>query len=286
MQFYVVDKNEPILATYRKMFPQLFQSTASIPPAIQAHFRYPQDLFEIQAKMYLSYHVEDPQVFYNREDDWRFATELEGDQQQQVEPDYLIMKLPGSTVGEFVLILPFTPVNRDNMIAWMAARSDGTNYGKLNLYEFPKQELVYGPFQIEARIDQDPEIAEQITLWSQRGSRVIRGDILVIPLDGSLLYVQPLYLSAEQGELPELTRVIVAYDKEIVMTPSLEQSLAQVFDQIPPGLIDSNIPAIDSTSGESALKIYQQAQEALQKGDWVNYGRYQQQLQEILRELN
>mgnify|MGYP003471076360 FL=1 len=286
MQFYVVDENEPILATYRKMFPQLFQSTASIPPAIQAHFRYPQDLFEIQAKMYLSYHVEDPQVFYNREDDWRFATELEGDQQQQVEPDYLIMKLPGSTVGEFVLILPFTPVNRDNMIAWMAARSDGTNYGKLNLYEFPKQELVYGPFQIEARIDQAPEIAEQITLWSQRGSRVIRGDILVIPIDGSLLYVQPLYLSAEQGELPELTRVIVAYDKEIVMTPSLEQSLAAVFDQIPPGLTDSNIPAIDSASGESALQIYQQAQEALQKGDWVNYGRYQQQLQDILRELN
>jgi uncharacterized protein len=286
MQFYVVDESEPILATYRKIFPQLFKSSASIPPEIQAHFRYPQDLFEIQAKMYLSYHVEDPQVFYNREDDWRFATELDGDQQQQVEPDYLIMKLPEETTEEFVLILPFTPVNRDNMIAWMAARSDGNNYGKLSLYEFPKQELVYGPFQIEARIDQAPEIAEQIALWSQRGSKVIRGDILVIPLDGSLLYVQPLYLSAEQGELPELTRVIVAYDKEIVMTPTLEQSLASVFDQIPPGLIDSNIPAVNSASGESALKIYQQAQEALQKGDWVNYGRYQQQLQDILRELN
>lgn len=286
MQFYVVDENEPILATYRKIFPQLFQSSANIPPAIQAHFRYPQDLFEVQAKMYLSYHVEDPQVFYNREDDWRFATELDGDQQQQVEPDYLIMKLPEENTEEFVLILPFTPVNRDNMIAWMAARSDGNNYGKLSLYEFPKQELVYGPFQIEARIDQAPEIAEQITLWSQRGSKVIRGDILVIPLDGSLLYVQPLYLSAEQGELPELTRVIVAYDKEIVMTPTLDQSLAAVFDQIPPGLIDSNFPAANSASGASALKIYQQAQEALQKGDWVNYGRYQQQLQDILRELN
>jgi uncharacterized protein len=286
MQFYVVDENEPILATYRKIFPQLFKSSASIPPEIQAHFRYPQDLFEIQAKMYLSYHVEDPQVFYNREDDWRFATELEGDRQQQVEPDYLIMKLPGSTSGEFALILPFTPVNRDNMIAWMAARSDGANYGKLNVYEFPKQELIYGPFQIEARIDQAPEIAEQITLWSQRGSRVIRGDILVIPINGSLLYVQPLYLSAEQGELPELTRVIVAYDTEIVMTPTLEQSLAAIFDQVPPGLIDSDIPAINSATGESALKIYQQAQEALQKGDWVNYGRYQQQLQDILRELN
>jgi uncharacterized protein len=284
MQFYLVDENEPIIATYRKIFPQLFKSTASIPPEIQAHFRYPQDLFEIQAKMYLSYHVEDPQVFYNREDDWRFATELNGDQQQQVEPDYLIMKLPEENTAEFVLILPFTPVNRDNMIAWMAARSDGNNYGKLSLYEFPKQELVYGPFQIEARIDQAPEIAEQITLWSQRGSKVIRGDILVIPLDGSLLYVQPLYLSAEQGELPELTRVIVAYDKEIVMTPTLEQSLASVFDQIPP--TDPDLSAVDSTSGESALKIQQQAQEALRKGDWVNYGRYQQQLQDILREMN
>ena len=287
MEFYVVNEKEPVLATYRKSFPQLFKSADSIPSEIKAHFRYPQDLFEIQAKMYLSYHVEDPQVFYNREDDWRFATELYQGEQQQVEPDYLIMKLPEETTEEFVLILPFTPINRDNMIAWMSARSDGENYGKLSLYEFPKQELIYGPFQIEARIDQNPEIAEQITLWSQRGSRVIRGDILVIPIDGSLLYVQPLYLSAAKGELPELTRVIVAYDKELVMTPSLEQSLAIVFDQITPSLNDDNFPAtVNSTSGESALKIYQQAQEALQRGDWVNYGRYQQQLQEILRELN
>ncbi|MGF1590853.1 MAG: UPF0182 family protein [Pleurocapsa sp.] len=144
MQFYLINEDEPIVATYRKIFPNLFKSTDSIPPEIQAHFRYPQDLFEIQAKMYLSYHMEDPQVFYNREDDWRFATELYGGQQQQVEPDYLIMKLPGETAAEFVLILPFTPINRDNMVAWMAARSDGNNYGKLRLYEFPKQELVYG----------------------------------------------------------------------------------------------------------------------------------------------
>ena len=286
MQFYVVDEQEPILATYRQSFPKLFKSADTIPPEIKAHFRYPQDLFEIQAKMYLSYHVEDPQVFYNREDDWRFATELYKGQQEQVEPDYLIMKLPGETSEEFVLILPFTPINRDNMIAWMAARSDGDNYGKLSLYEFPKQELVYGPFQIDARIDQNPEIAEQITLWSQRGSQVIRGDILVIPIDGSILYVQPLYLSAEKGELPELTRVIVAYDKEIVMTPSLEQSLAMVFDQIPSGLVESNIPETVNSSGQSALEIYQQAQEALQQGDWVNYGRYQQQLQDLLQKLN
>ena len=288
MQFYVVDESEPVLATYRKSFPKLFQAKAEIPPEIQAHFRYPQDLFEIQAKMYLSYHMENPQVFYNREDDWRFATELDEDLQQEVEPDYLIMKLPGETAEEFVLILPFTPVNRDNMIAWMAARSDGANYGKLRLYEFPKQELIYGPFQIEARIDQDPAIAEQITLWSQRGSKVIRGDILVIPIDGSILYVQPLYLRAEQGELPELTRVIVAYDRKIVMTSTLKQSLAAVFPQTPPGLTDdSALPAIaDEGSRTAALRIYQQAQQALQQGNWVEYGRYQQQLQEILQGLN
>ena len=284
IQFYVVDENEPVLATYRKIFPNLFQDKDTIPPEIQAHFRYPQDLFEIQAKMYLSYHMEDPQVFYNREDDWRFATELYDGQQEQVEPDYLIMKLPGETEEEFALILPFTPVNRDNMIAWMAARSDGDNYGKLRLYEFPKQELVYGPFQIEARIDQNPEIAEQITLWSQRGSRVIRGDILVIPIDGSILYVQPLYLRAEKGELPELTRIIVAYDRQIVMTPSLEQSLASVFNRGDPSSI---IPAIaDSPSKQSALEIYQKSQQALQEGNWLEYGRYQQQLQDILQKLN
>ena len=283
MQFYVVDEEEPVLATYRKIFPNLFQAKDTIPPEIQAHFRYPQDLFEIQAKMYSSYHMEDPQVFYNREDDWRFATELYDGQQQQVEPDYLIMKLPGESKEEFALILPFTPVNRDNMIAWMAARSDGDNYGKLRLYEFPKQELVYGPFQIEARIDQNPEIAEQITLWSQRGSRVIRGDILVIPIDGSLLYVEPLYLRAEKGELPELTRIIVAYDKRIVMTPSLSQSLAVIFNRDEQSL---GIPASADPERQSALEIYQRAQRALQQGNWIEYGRYQQQLQDILQELN
>ncbi|WP_019507385.1 UPF0182 family protein [Pleurocapsa sp. PCC 7319] len=281
MQFYVVDENEPVLATYRKIFPNLFISKDAIPPSLQAHFRYPQDLFKIQSRMYLSYHMTDPQVFYNREDDWRFATELYDGQQQEVEPDYLIMKLPGETKEEFVLILPFTPVNRDNMIAWIAARSDGNNYGKLRLYEFPKQELVYGPFQIEARIDQNPDIAEQITLWSQRGSRVIRGDILVIPIDGSLLYVEPLYLRAEKGELPELARIIVAYDKKIVMTPTLEQSLASVFEQIPSELIPART---DSPSQLSPLEIYQQAQEALQRGNWLEYGLYLQQLEDILQE--
>ncbi len=285
MQFYVIDENEPVLATYRKIFPNLFQGKDTIPPQIKAHFRYPQDLFEIQAKMYSIYHMEDPQVFYNREDVWRFATEIYDGQQLQVEPDYLIMKLPGETAAEFALILPFTPVNRDNMIAWMAARSDGDNYSKLRLYEFPKQELVYGSFQIEARIDQNPEIAEQITLWSQRGSKVIRGDILVIPIDGTILYVQPLYLRAEQGELPELARIIVAYDRQIVMTPTLRQSLAAVFDRVPPQFIPSATSDTSNSADRSALEIYQQAQQALQEGNWIEYGRYQQQLQDILQEL-
>jgi uncharacterized protein len=287
MQFYVVDEAEPILATYRKIFPSLFKDTASIPPEVKAHFRYPQDLFKIQATMYLNYHMSDPQVFYNREDAWRFATELSDEQQQPVEPYYLIARLPGEQTQEFALILPFTPVNKDNMIALMAARSDGDNYGKLKLYEFPKQELVYGPFQIEARIDQDPEISQQLTLWSQRGSRVIRGDILVIPVNGSILYVEPIYLRAEQGELPELTRVIVAYDTEIVMTPSLEESLSALLGNKSPQLPQLNLTDnSDSNLTRSALEIYQQAQEALQQGNWTEYGRYQQQLRNILLELN
>ncbi len=296
MQFYVVNEDEPILATYRQIFPSLFIGQDSIPPEVKAHFRYPQDLFKIQAKLYLTYHMNDPQVFYNREDLWRFATELYNGEQQPIEPYYLIMRLPGEKTEEFALIMPFTPVNKDNMIAWMAARSDGENYGKLRLYEFPKQELVYGPFQIEARIDQDPEISQQLTLWSQRGSQVIRGDILVIPIDGSLLYVEPVYLRAEKGELPELTRVIVAYDKKIVMSPTLEESLAAVFNQETPQPQPqpqpqpTSVPNLDNNLDvnlvRSALDAYNQAQQALKQGNWQEYGRYQQQLQDILQELN
>ena len=288
MQFYVVDEGEPVLNTYRKIFPNLFKGKNTIPPEVQAHFRYPQDLFKIQAKLYLTYHMSDPQVFYNREDLWRFATEIYNEEQQAVEPYYLIMRLPGEKTEEFALILPFTPVNRDNMIAWMAARSDGKNYGKLKLYEFPKQELIYGPFQIKARIDQNPEISQQLTLWSQRGSRVIRGDLLTIPIDGSLLYVEPIYLRAEKGELPELKRVIVAYDRKIVMSPTLEESLAAVFNQETPQPISisdlDNNP--DPNLTRSALETYKKAQQALQQSNWIEYGRYQQQLQDILQQLN
>ncbi|MDJ0590963.1 MAG: UPF0182 family protein [Pleurocapsa sp. MO_226.B13] len=287
MQFFVVDENEPVLATYRKIFPNLFQGQDTIPPQVREHFRYPLDLYKIQAEMYLAYHMNDPQVFYNREDLWRFATENYEGNQQPVEPYYQIMNLPGESKEEFVLILPFTPVNKDNMIAWMAARSDGENYGNLLLYEFPKQKLIYGPFQIEARIDQNPEISQQLTLWSQKGSRVIRGDLLVIPIDGSLLYVEPVYLRAEQGELPELRRVIVAYEKEVVMRPTLEEALNALFENEasiqtpqPSTPIDANDNLI-----QQAAEALERAETAQREGNWAEYGRYQQQLKEIIQQL-
>ncbi|BAU62744.1 hypothetical protein STA3757_00950 [Stanieria sp. NIES-3757] len=288
MQFFVVDPNDPVLQTYSKIFPELFQANDTIPPQIKAHFRYPLDLFNIQAQIYTAYHMSDPQVFYNREDLWRFANKISESEPKAIEPYYLIMRLPGQSQEEFVLILPFTPVNKDNMIAWMAARCDGDNYGNLVLYEFPKQELIYGPFQIEARINQNPEISQQLTLWSQEGSRVIRGDILVIPIDGALLYIEPIYLRAEQGQLPELKRVIVAYDKEIVMMPTLEQSLAVVFEKEPISGTPPSSAITDSDPSliQSAWETYNQAQSALRQGNWLEYGRYQQELEQILRQLN
>ena len=287
MQFFAVDENEPVLATYRKIFPNLFQAQNTIPNQIKEHFRYPLDLFKAQAQMYLAYHMNDPQVFYNREDLWRFATESYEGNQQAIEPYYQIMNLPGESKEEFVLILPFTPVGKDNMISWMAARSDGDNYGNVLLYEFPKQKLIYGPFQIEARIDQNPDISQQLTLWSQKGSRVIRGDLLVIPIDDSLLYVEPVYLRAEQGELPELRRVIVAYSKEVVMRPNLESALTALFgNESAPQRVQPSAPVnADSNLIQQAADAFERAETAQREGDWAEYGRYQQQLKKIIQQL-
>lgn len=293
MQFIVVDEQEPVLATYRQIFPHLFQGAETVTSEVKKHFRYASDLFKIQAQMYLSYHMDDPQVFYNREDLWRLATENYEGSQQAIEPYYQIMTLQGESQEEYLLIVPFNPVNKDNMIAWMAARCDGENYGKLLLYTFPKQELIYGPFQIEARIDQNPEISQQLTLWSQEGSRVIRGNLLVIPINGSLLYVEPVYLRAEQGQLPELKRVIVAYDKEVVMRPTLEESLQAILGtstttidetevEIPPA---STLTETDYQLIKQASIIFQKAESAMREGNWAEYGRYQQQLKDIFQQL-
>ena len=287
MQFFSVDEVDPILATYRRIFPQLFQPRAAIPAAVKAHFRYPQDLFKIQTQLYLTYHMSQPEVFYNREDLWRFPIQTYEGNQVTMQPYYVIMRLPGEATAGFILIQPFTPANKDNMIAWMAARSNGEAYGKLLLYEFPKQTLVYGPRQIEARIDQEPQISQQFTLWSQAGSKVIRGDLLVIPIEQSLLYVEPVYLRAEQGELPQLKRVIVVHNQAVVMEDSLAKSLAAIFggEQIAtpaPG----PLPGQAATLARSALTTYRKAQQALRQGNWAEYGRYQQQLQQILEQLN
>jgi hypothetical protein len=287
LQYFAVDETDPVLQTYRAIFPNLVLPKEAVPPEVKAHFRYPQDLFAIQAQMYQAYHMSDPQVFYNREDLWRFPLETYEGNQVVMEPYYMIIRLPGETQEGFILILPFTPVNKDNMIAWLAARSNGQEYGKLLLYEFPKQKLVFGPRQIEARIDQDPKISQQFTLWSQAGSKVIRGNLLVIPLAQSLLYVEPVYLRAEQGELPELKRVIVAYDKAIVMTETLEQALAGIFggvlaEQGQPTVLTGDLAGLV----QSALKTYQNAETAARQGNWADYGRYQQELKAILQQLN
>jgi uncharacterized membrane protein (UPF0182 family) len=290
MQFYAIDATDPVLQTYRQIFPDLWTDIADIPPSLRQHFRYPLDFFKIQAQMYLTYHMSNPEVFYNREDLWRFPVEVYEGKQQLMEPYYIIMSLPEQQDEEFMLILPFTPANKDNAIAWMAARSDGQDYGKVLLYEFPKQELIYGPSQIEARIDQNPEISQQLTLWSQEGSRVIRGDLLIIPIERSLLYVEPIYLRAEQGELPELRRVIVAYANQIVMEETLDAALATIFGQsVPlPATTPRDTPISGNTSSlvQQAISTYNQAQEALRQGDWTSYGQYQQRLGEILQQLS
>jgi uncharacterized protein len=286
VRFLAIDETDPVLATYRQIFPHLFQARSSIPAELKAHFRYPEDLFKIQAQIYLAYHMSDPEVFYNREDLWHFPVQTYESNQVVMEPYYAVVQLPGDTKAGFLLILPFTPANKDNMVAWMAGRSNGAEYGKLLLYEFPKQKLIYGARQIEARIDQTPQISQQLTLWSQSGSKVIRGDLLVIPIAQSLLYVEPLYLRAEQGQLPELKRVIVAYDKEIVMEETLEKSLAAIFGSEHPAQNISPLkPQISPNLVKSALDKYQKAQTALRQGNWTDYGRYQQELEGILKQL-
>jgi hypothetical protein len=237
--FYVVDPNDPIINTWNAIFPGMFKPLSEMPVTLLSHIRYPVDFYSVQSERLLSYHMTDAQVFYNREDQWQVPTEIYGGKPQKVQPYYLITSLPTAPTEEFILLLPFTPTQRNNLIGWLAARSDGQNYGKLLLYEFPKQQQVYGPEQIEARINQDPVISQQISLWNRQGSRAVQGNLLVIPIERSLLYVEPLYLEAEQNSLPTLVRVIVAYENRIVMAETLEQALQAIFQPQ-----DTTAPAI------------------------------------------
>ncbi|HEY9835945.1 MAG TPA: UPF0182 family protein, partial [Vampirovibrionales bacterium] len=229
VKLYMADPSDPLVRSWQAVFPNLLQPLDAMPMALRSHIRYPLDFFTVQSEQLLTYHMTDPTVFYNREDQWRVPKEIYGSEQQVLEPYYLIMKLPTEVSEEFILLHPFTPMSRNNLIAWMGGRSDGVNYGNLLLYQFPKQQLVYGPEQIEARINQDPVISQQISLWNRQGSRAIQGNLLVIPIERSLLYVEPLYLEAEQNSLPILARVIVAYENRIVMAETLEQALSAIF---------------------------------------------------------
>lgn len=229
VNFYISDEDDPIIKVWRKIFPELFQPLSAMPSDIKQHIRYPIDFFNTQSERLLTYHVTDPQVLYNREDQWQVPEEIYGNEVLSMQPYYLIMKLPIATQEEFILLHPYTPISRPNLIAWLAARSDNENYGKLLLYQFPKQRLVYGPDQIEALINQDPIISGQISLWDRQGSKAIQGHLLVIPIEESLLYVEPVYLEADKNSVPTLARVIVVYENKIVMAQTLKQALDNIF---------------------------------------------------------
>lgn len=229
VDFYIADPEDPIIQTWAKIFPELFKPLAAMPENLQTHIRYPDDLFNAQSERLLIYHMIDPKVFYNREDQWQIPQEIYGTEQQEVKPYHLIMKLPGEKDEEFVLLQPYTPTSRSNLIGWLAARSDTPNYGKLLLYQFPKQQLVFGPNQLEALINQNPTISQQISLWNRAGSKVLQGNLLIIPIEQSLLYVEPLYLVADQNGVPTLAKVIVIYGNQIVMKDTLQEGLKEIF---------------------------------------------------------
>ena len=321
--FYLIDEKDPIAKVYGSIFPDLFKPFTEMPEDLKKHIRYPKDLFNIQAATYAKYHMQDAQVFYNQEDLWQLPDELYGDTRQKMEPYYIIIKLPEGEKEEFLLMLPYTPSEKDNMIGWLAARSDLPNYGSLIVYNLPKEKLVYGPMQIEARVDQQTEISRKLSLWDQRGSRVIRGNLLAIPLRDSFIYVEPIYLQAKQEEtaetstgtpqgrgpakpgarqqassparnlsvaLPELKRVIVTFSNRIAMEETLDRALSSVLGgEISP--VESAVPAAietlkSSNLGVQALDHYNKAKKYLRQGNWAGYGEELAKLEEVLKQLS
>jgi uncharacterized membrane protein (UPF0182 family) len=286
-EFYVADPEDPVIQTWERIFPTLFKPMSQMPGDLRQHIRYPEDLFLIQADIYRTYHMTDPQVFYNREDLWGFPRENYGDQIIAMQPYYVIMRLPRETTAEYILMLPMVPQGRDNMISWLAARCDGADYGHLFEYSFSKDRLFYGPYQIQARINQNPEISRQLSLWNQMGSKVVFGNLLVIPIQDSLLYVEPLYIRAENGQLPELQRVIASYSDRVVMGETLESTLQALFIAAPapaePVLAKTAAPAVvpGAPAGrdlQSASQHYNRAMDALKAGNWAAFGAEMQAL--------
>jgi uncharacterized membrane protein (UPF0182 family) len=317
VDFYIIDEADPIIQSFKEIFPDLFRPIDEMPASLKSHIRYPRDLFDIQVAMYRSYHMQDVQVFYNQEDLWEIPNELYADTQQEMVPYYIIIKPPGEKREEFLLMLPFTPSKKANMIAWLAARSDIPNYGDLLVYKLPKDKLAFGPMQVEARVDQQTEISRELTLWGQKGSRVIRGNLMAIPIEKSFLYVEPVYLQASQElkpevqtpgrmarpskrqseqptrsiALPELKRVIVAYGNEVVMKEDLASALAAIFGEIelPREAMPMPREAVEKGSIQdlavSVLDQFKTAQKRLKAGDWAGYGQALDKMERILEEL-
>ena len=291
--FYVVNPEDPLLQTYEKIYPKLFKPYKEMPQYMQKHIRYPTDLFNIQVKIYNAYHMKDPKVFYNQEDYWQIPNVVYRGGQQKMFPYYIIMRLQQTKEEEYLLMLPLTPSKKDNMVAWMSARCDAPHYGELIVYTLPKDKLVYGPLQIEARINQKPEISSELTLWGQQGSRVIKGNQLVIPIKNSFIYVEPVYLQSEQGQIPELKRVIVAFKDKIAMRRTLDEALQAVFHvSITKNSIAQKTQGskpngfVFSQDAKNALQHYNKAFHFLEQKDWIGFGKEMQKMQSILSKMS
>jgi len=308
---YIADTGDPVVRTYARIFEGIFKPLSALPADLRRHVRYPADLFRIQSTLHATYHMVAPETFYHREDQWQIPRAQGQQTTENPFMRHMIMRLPGEDTAEYIFMTPFTPRGKDNLAAWMVARMDGDNYGKLSVYQFPKQSLVYGPMQITNRINQDTEIARQITLWSQSGSRVIRGELLVIPIEESLIYVQPIYLRAEGGSIPELKRVVVAHQSSVVMAETLEEGLNIVFGsgaatrrggapldtaaRTPVAAPQASAAAPATVGGvptagnaellRQAQQHYDRALAAQRAGNWAEYGREIEQLGATLRRL-
>ena len=304
---YVADPTDPLIRTYARIFPGIFKPISAMPTDIRAHVRYPRDLFRVQAGLYTTFHMDEPNTFYNREDQWQLPLGSEEKEASDAFMRHLVMRLPDEKQAEYVYMAPFTPRGKSNLAAWMVARNDGANYGKLRVYRFPKQSLVYGPAQIQARINQDTDISRELTLWDQRGSQVIKGELLVIPVEEALIYVQPIYLKGQGGQLPELKRVVVAFQDHVVMSETFESSLGRLFSgEINTQTQIASAAAADTSSkspsastpsatvrpqGPNADLIreaddhYQRAISAQRSGDWATYGEEIKRLGETLQRL-
>jgi uncharacterized membrane protein (UPF0182 family) len=303
VRFYLAEPTDPIAQTLAKIFPDLMRPLAEMPVGLRRHVRYPEGIFSLQASVYSTYHMTNPAVFYNKEDQWEVPAIDRGGETVRMVPYYTIMKLPGENSAEFIQMLPFTPRRRDNLASWLVARSDPEAYGQLVVFQFPKQKLIFGPRQVVSRINQDQVIAPQITLWNQQGSEVIQGTLMVVPIEESLIYIRPLYLRAQAGRIPELTRVIVAYQNQIVMERTLEAGLARIFGTpapaAPPGegaqtttapAAPESAPSATAAAGApnlaaEAVATYERALAAQKAGDWARYGEEIRRLGEILSRM-